>query len=284
MVRPRQHQVRRAADAAMVAIAAAQLRLVREEAANGLAEILFIMLVVRLVDGIQQDARALLLEGIDVFVALFLPHAEMRGDDEHAPEPVRNVPVDHVAVDSVRQVDQTLHRVRQDVQEIGVIHVLPRDAPRGDHGNHGIEIRLAPVGDRQVQQDARARLRPHEVDVHLIEIANRVPAALGAPGGIAGRELFIVQNPDLHAAPPAFVQQHVHILPPLGPQKIRMRPGFHAQRADAAFVNSLHGFAKPRFVLAVHPQERNHIIAHLLIPSRNQARFPSRNTFAGTDR
>ena len=57
---------------------------------------------------------------------------------------------------------------------------------------------------------------------------------------ITGREMAVIQNPNLHPSFPGLIQNHIHIRPPFGAAEIRVRTAFHTDCLDIAFVNNLH--------------------------------------------
>ena len=67
------------------------------------------------------------------------------------------------------------------------------------------------------------------------------------------RKVAVVQDPDLHAPLPGFVQDHIHVLPPFRPAEIRMRPAFDADRPAACAVDRAHHAAQGFLILPVLP-------------------------------
>jgi hypothetical protein len=73
-------------------------------------------------------------------------------------------------------------------------------------------------------------------------------------------EMAVVKYPDFHSAFAGLIQNDVHIMPPLRAAKVRMRPAFHANRADIGILNDSHICADSRFIFSVLPEERQYII------------------------
>ena len=81
--------------------------------------------------------------------------------------------------------------------------------------------------------------------------------------GIACGKMAVVQDPDLHVPFSGFIQDHIHILPPFFPDKIRMWAAFHADSPDAALCNDFHIFPKDFFCFSMLPEKGENIISTL---------------------
>ena len=62
-----------------------------------------------------------------------------------------------------------------------------------------------------------------------------------------------------------FFEDDIHIMPPLWPDKVRMRTALHTKRIQAAVMDNAHILAERSFILAVQPEKRKNIGRWLLI-------------------
>ena len=80
-----------------------------------------------------------------------------------------------------------------------------------------------------------------------------------------GRKMTVIQNPYFHISFSCFIQNDVHVVPPSGPGKIRMRPALNADRANICIIDHLHIFPQHGLLLPMLPEKRKNIIFHMSI-------------------
>ena len=214
----------------------ADLRLVREKAGDGLAEFGLIMRVVRLVADIQQEADHVAVENVHMRQPVVAVIGRLQHKD--APEPLRHIPEDGIALRARRQIDGFEHPVR-----IGAV------APAGDDA---YETLLA----LQPQHEGAPRRGADDVDAVMIrQQLARLRKFAQAAVEIAGGEMRVVQNPDAHGAFFRFIQNDIQIAPPLRADKIGVRPRFDAEFADAGGGDLRDAGANLCLFFSMHPQE-----------------------------
>ena len=237
-------------------------RLIREKSGEGLAEILLIVGIMGLIDGVQEDFDRILLKERDVVVA-FCGRPLLFGVDKEGPVPFRDV----------HPQPAVFHRTGH-VGEIAVnrfpIHLV---IPAEDDGDQLFRLVLAHPAHHKSVAEAGRHLAPPagQRAVYLHRPLEERPA-LEMVGGVfdgavgkAGREMGVVQNPDLHPPLPGLVHHDIDVLPPLRPDIVGVGPGFQADRLDAAAVDLLHILPQGRFIGPVLPEKGQDVVAILML-------------------
>ena len=115
---------------------------------------------------------------------------------------------------------------------------------------------------RDGHDERRAALRPHNVDAcffqKILPLAG--PVAAHFARSISGGERRVVKDPHLHAAPAAFVHDDIHVMPPAGADKIRVRARFDTDSADVRFGDFGDGFAQHCFGFTVLPEKGEQMV------------------------
>ena len=164
--------------------------------------------------------------------------AEGLGIEEYAIASLGNVPVDVSLRERRCQIDGRTHE--------GFSLVCPTER---------IHAQGLIILNGVIHQESRIGSRPQNIYVLL----NDLPLAqvgillFDQTVGVACREFLIIQNPDLHIPLFALSQDHIHIGPPVGTAKIRVRTGFYTHRATSALINSLYLSGNTIAVSAVLP-------------------------------
>ena len=226
----------------------AERGLVREETGDRRAEILRVMRVVTLVHRVDQHPDGLLAE--HVYVVRVARSLAGLVEEEHAPAPRGDRETQKSVLHAVRQPDRLGRAVLEDLALVG------RDAAAG------INVEQDVLFIHRIRHEQRVVQRSHHVDVALDElpVSQLGMEFLDVPGGVTGREVVVVEDPDLHPALLCLREDEIHVAPPALAHEIAVRPGLHAERAASAFVNPLHLFRDGRGVVAVLPVEGEYIV------------------------
>ena len=250
--------------ALLVQKAVAEFRLVGEEARDGLAEIGGIVGPVGFVHRVDEQPHAGGVGHVDVVPVA----ACVAADRDHLQRirPGGLVPVQHGALDKGQKVGH------------GAV------PGHGLHGQQAVGGGIKAAGGRHLGRESLHRVarvelgRVHETLGAQVErqrpgggvqrllvaedalAAQRVGGGLDRAVGEAGREVAVVQNPDLHAALARFVEDHVHIGPPLGAAEIRVGAAFDADGPAVRAVNGRHHLAQGGLVLTVLPEKRQDVV------------------------
>ena len=222
--------------------AVAEGGLVREEAHEGIAEILGVMLEVRLVDRLDLHHTGFKRGHVDVIVAV-APTA--LGIDEDAVDAFRDVPVG-IALGNGG----------------GEIHVVPRDVLSAVSALTSEHAQDLVVGQHLADQEGGIGGGAQHVDMLLDDLPLAEMGVLlpDEAVGVARGETLIVQHPDLHIPLLALGEDDVHIGPPIGAAEIGMGTGFHAEGAAAALKNALYLGGDAVAVGTVLPVEGQEIV------------------------
>ena len=247
--------------------AVAQLRLIGEEAGNGLAEIGGIMLPVGLINLIDQQSAAVFFRHIDVIAV----RTGVPGADHHAERPIalRLFPMEDLSLQPVGQIHNLLAISRRNTQNAVILKFPGRGHHAHKSRDHTAALGLfllekAPSSQMQLFAPPLAGegLFFHE----NILAAQAVRFSLQSIIGKAGGEMAVVQNPHLHIPLSGFVQNDIHIRPPLIPAKLGVGPAFHAHRAAACAVDRAHQLPQSGFILAMLPEKGQNMIVRIAGP------------------
>ncbi len=234
-----------------------QLRLVGKEAGNRCPEAIPIVLIVGLIHCIKQDPHAFRIHHIDIVRV----HAVISCGVYDKKVPLsfrRHRNLQRIGVPLLRKVDDVLscrcpfphkHDGFNRVAGIGRHGLLPcmfldfRGLP-GPGLPIGLKVNSHFPAPRQ------RNLLPHDALSCM-----RVRRPLHGPVGKAGREVAVVQNPDLHPKLLRLVQNGVHVRPPLVPEKIRVGPALYTDGTDIGLMDDPHILPQRGLVLPVLPEE-----------------------------
>lgn len=70
---------------------------------------------------------------------------------------------------------------------------------------------------------------------------------------VAGGEMLVIEDPDLHISPARLVQHNVHIMPPAGAAEVLMRPGLYTHSTDPTRSDFTDLFTDHFLGLTAHP-------------------------------
>ena len=242
----------------LVDVSVAEFRLIGKEAEDGAAEFIPVMPVVRLVHGVDECAAGGKTEHVHVIPVRTAVAGEI--DAVYPPFPVRRCPGQAVLPaegDSERRFRALCEAYRADPDERLILKTR-----KGLH-----EIRVCP-GERgfagktdfvpgQGQRFPGVHFAQHAPGDALAEqrivalLHRRVQRAVA----VTGREVAVVENPDLHVELPGFLQDDVQVVPPFRSAEVRVRAAFEAHGAAAGVMNDMHVFAQRLFILAAQPEK-----------------------------
>ena len=230
----------------------AESRLVGEEAQEGVAEVFLQVLIMGLVHRIHKDLDRLLPEHIAVMGAVVIQTALGLDEDHDPPHTLRQV-----------EPHQTVFITIGNVQNLGISfsvgHMLQRQH-RHDlilRGSFPAVRHHIAVGDRAGHVDMPFRNTPGPQVGILLLVESIV--------GIAGRKMFVIQNPDMHIVVPAPAHNQMHIGPPFIIAKVLMGPGFQANGTDSAVMDPLQFPGNQAVILPMEPQEGSHVVILLVL-------------------
>ena len=81
----------------------------------------------------------------------------------------------------------------------------------------------------------------------------------------------VIENPDFHFQTFCFIQDGIQIMPPFFSEKVRMRTGFNADRANAAFPDALHSFPKKRCIFTMLPEKWKNVLIRMVLKGLDQS-------------
>ena len=225
----------------------AECRLVGEEAQEGVAEVFLQVLIMGLVHRIHKDLDRLLPEHIAVMGAVVIQTALGLNEDHDPPHALRQV-----------EPHQTVFITIGNVQNLGISfsvgHMLQRQH-RHDlilRGSFPAVRHHIAVGDRAGHIDMPLGDAPGpQVGIFFL---------IKGIVGIAGGEMLVVQDPDVHIMVPAPAHDQMHIGPPFAVAEVLVGPGLQTDGADAAVVNSLQLPGDQAVILPMEPQEGSHVV------------------------
>ena len=248
----------------LVQKAVAQLRLIGEKAGDRLAEIGGIMLPMGFVDRVDQQPHAGGVGHVDVVPVAACVAAGR--DHLQRIRPGGLVPVKHRAMNEGQKVGDTAifghglngqqpvsgrvkaagrrHFRRKCLHRVGQI-ILGRG-----HETFGAQVKGQRAGGR-VQRSLIAK------DALAAEF---IRCGLHRAVGETGGKMAVVQDPDPHSAVSRFVQNHVHIGPPLGAAEVGMGAALNADCLAAGPVYSRHQLPQSGFVLTVLPEKGQDVV------------------------
>ena len=245
----------------VVADGVADAGFVREEPGDDRPEEVFVAGIVGLIDRLDLEGAGGVVQHVDVVFPAAAVVGEVEGVD--LPVPVRHRPVELAVLYLLRQVDTFRHRVFRpglpgdQVEEAVVVENLfifpPVEKAEGGH--------LEGV-DQLIDVDLHLPLRAADVGSGEAEVflPERNIRLVHRPGGVAGGEVGVVEDPDLHPLFPRLIQQDVQVVPPAGPGEIRVGPRLQADRPASGAVDDADVFPERRLVLAVLPHEGEDVV------------------------
>ena len=176
----------------------------------------------------------------------------MRRKNQDSPQAFRHVPAHNIPIDAVREIHQVFHRIWHPIEKGRIIHIAA-----------GMRRAATTATTGSVFGSRRLSTGKNSTGWKNPSVALQYPHAF--PGDIARDirclSLFPPHIPWESARRPKFtlpcrafciLQYHVHILPPLLSQKIRVRPGFHAQCANSAVMDRANDLTQARDVFPMH--------------------------------
>ena len=97
--------------------------------------------------------------------------------------------------------------------------------------------------------------------------------------GIAGREMLVIENPDLHVTAFTFGQNQIHCFPPAVLAELLMGSRFHAKCLDTGFFNGIDLRNQRIGILAVLPEKRKNVIVSASVQKIGNLGFFHTRTF-----
>ena len=239
----------------------AKFRLVREESQNGLAEIVFVMLIMRLIHGVDEDPAGFPVHHIDVFP--MDPQIPAQTSDVNLISSRRFFPPDStgIAEGDIREVSRSVHRGDGQNPVIRESRRTVRHKPRCGDGSEILRTDPRWEHFREIQNDLlflSLECLMGRCDGLPVQFQRRI---LHRAVGETRRKMGIVQNPDLHITVSRLIQDDVHIGPPFWTAEIRVRTGLDAYRAATALADHLHHLPQRGLVLSVLTEEREDMVS-----------------------
>ena len=242
----------------LVDVSVAELRLIGKEAENGAAEFIPVMPVVRLVHGVDERAAGGKTEHVHVIPVRTAVAGEI--DAVYPPFPVRRSPGHAVLPaegDSERRFRALCEAYRADPDERLIL--------KARKGFHEVLVGLCQCGlagkadciPGQGQRFPGVHFAQHAPGDALAEqrIVALFHRCVQCAVAVAGREVTVVENPDLHVELPGFLEDDIQVVPPFRPAEVRMRAALEAHGAAAGVMNDMHVFAQCLFILAAQPEK-----------------------------
>ena len=222
---------------------AEDVRLVAEKALEGFAEFAAVAGVVGLIHRLQQHVHRLARQHVDVVVV-----ADPGVHRENPEDALRQVQRDQPVPDPVRQVQKF---------RLQILGAGPGHPPVGGDGENVLRLR---------RNQYRAAV-DGATDVGVALADGFLPAlrVFGVQQAVcvAGGEMLVVQQPEVHAKLPAPAQNQVQIRPPGIGAEALVGPGLHADAPNAAVVNFLKRPQQRFVVLAVEPEEGQLVVRRI---------------------
>ena len=247
----------------VVEVAVAELRFVGEEAGDGFPELLLVVLVVRLVDRVDEDAAGGAVHHVDVGGMVAVVARKVQKID--GPAFGGCGPVQFAVLNISLQVDGC--PVTGMISAYGIDPVIVKCTRRCGHrvllghvffpGSRVIE--RFPGEGKALAFFQRERAAGQTLTAQLIRFVQHRAVR------IAGRKMTVVEDPDLHPELFSLIEDDVHIAPPFGAAEVRVRAAFDADGADIGLVDHVHVVTQDGFLLAVLPEERKDVVSALIV-------------------
>ena len=236
-----------------------KLRLIGEKSGDCFTEFIGIFGIVRLVDAFNLRMGGHLIDHVDIgrisavgscavdHVDAPLPFGELKGNFS---VPAQISQIHDVLVEYVSLLIAERHcgdkRISRLFRVIDRIADLPETDRRLEHPLNVQRKRTA----RPVNVNCRA------CDILLFALRMLFDQAVRVAGG----EMFVVEDPNLHVSLFCLVQNDIHVVPPARSAEILVGPRFHAHGADPALGNFRDLLADHFFRFTAHPEKRENVI------------------------